>query len=86
VSLLILPNYTASRYLAHHSEPLVLFLSQKIVLSILKSHLATNVMLPFLLRLDLPSNKRFLVVKGRRLACVCLVSTVHEARTAASSV
>ena len=85
VSLRILPNYTASRYLAHQSAPLVLFLSQKNPTIILKSPLATKLLFLFHLRLDLPS-RRFLGVKRQRLACFRLVSAVHEARPAASSV
>ena len=84
VSLRSLPNYTASRYLVHQSAPLALFLSQTNLPIVFKSHLATNLLFLFHLRLDLPS-RHFLEVK-RRLACFRLVSTVHEARPAASSV
>lgn len=85
VSIRSLLNYTSSRYITHQSAPLVPFLSQKYLPIVLKSHLATNLLFLFHLRLDLPS-RRFLWVKRQRLSCFRLVSTVHEARPAAFSV
>jgi hypothetical protein len=78
-----LPNYTAS-----HCSPECTtdpFPESEESTHHLKSHLATNLLFLFHLLLDLPS-RRFLEVKRQRLACFRLVSTVHEARPAASSV